>query len=196
MNFLGHIFLTPDDDELLLGNFIADAVKGDPGRRFKGNVAEGIRFHRAIDAFTDSHPLVRQGIERFRTSQGRYAPVVIDVVYDHVLAKNWNEFHTEDLYDFSISVYGRLGRQQHLFPERVRNYFPFMQSQNWLYNYQYHWGLVKSLEGLDRRSSTFTQMHLAAEVYNDHRFEFNEEFAAFLADAQLMARRYFKASGL
>ena len=86
MNFLGHIYLTPDNDSLLLGNFIADHVKGDPDRQFPKTIADGIRLHRAIDSFTDGHPLVRQGVDRFRSTQGRYAHVVIDAVYDHVLA--------------------------------------------------------------------------------------------------------------
>lgn len=184
MNFLGHIFLTPDDDELLLGNFIADSVKGNPEKHFNGKVADGIRFHRAIDAFTDSHPLVKQGIERFRETQGRYAPVVIDVVYDHVLASNWKEFHAEDLHDFTQSVYKRLDGQKHLFPTRVQQYFPFMRQQNWLYNYQFEWGLIKSLQGLDRRSSTETQMHLAVDVYRAFNQQFLEEFREFIAEAR------------
>lgn len=194
MNFLGHIFLTPDNDELLLGNFIADSVKGDPFRKFDGNVAEGIRFHRAIDSFTDSHPLVKQGIERFRKTQGRYAPVVIDVIYDHVLAQNWNSLHPEDLHTFSLSVYGKLAQHERLFPDRVRSFFPFMRSQNWLYNYQFEWGLIKSLEGLDRRSSQHTQMHTAVQVYSQYREEFGQEFEAFITDAQSMVRTYFTAS--
>jgi acyl carrier protein phosphodiesterase len=93
VNFLGHIFLTPDDDELLLGNFIADSVKGNPLGQFPKRVVEGIRLHRVIDEFTDKHEIVRQGVSRFKPTQGRYASVVIDVVYDHVLANNWQEFH-------------------------------------------------------------------------------------------------------
>lgn len=191
MNFLGHIFLTPDDDDLLLGNFIADSVKGDPLKLYSGKVAEGIRFHRAIDAFTDSHPLVKEGVTRFRATQGRYAPVVIDVIYDHVLASNWHDFHAEPLDGFAQSVYQRLEARQTEFPERVRQYFPYMQQQNWLYNYRSEWGLLKSLQGLDRRSVAQTEMHRALDVYRTHQQTFHEEFASFIVDAQKMVGNYF-----
>jgi len=191
MNFLGHIFLTPNDDDLLLGNFIADSVKGDPLKHYSGKVAEGIRFHRAIDAFTDSHPVVRQGVSRFRATQGRYAPVVIDVIYDHILACDWADFHDDPLDGFAQSVYQRLEARQAEFPERVRLYFPFMQQQNWLYNYRSEWGLLKSLQGLDRRSNAQTEMHRALDVYLAHHQTFREEFASFICDAQRMAGDHF-----
>jgi acyl carrier protein phosphodiesterase len=191
MNFLGHIFLTPDDDDLLLGNFIADSVKGDPNKSYSGRVAEGIRFHRAIDAFTDSHPLVKQGVGRFRATQGRYAAVVIDVVYDHILASNWGDFHAEPLDGFTHSVLQRLEARQAEFPERVRQYFPYMKLQNWLYNYRSELGLLKSLQGLDRRSAAQTEMHRALDVYLVNQEVFLEEFEHFIADAQRMASDYF-----
>ena len=190
MNFLGHIFLTPDDDELLLGNFIADSVRGNPEKQFPKRIAEGIRLHRAIDHFTDRHPLVKQGVERFRETQGRYAAVVIDVVYDHVLASNWRSFHSVELGSFTDDVYGRLESLNHHFPDRVGRFFPYMKQQNWLYNYQFEWGLSKSLEGLDRRSSTNSQMQQSIEVYRNHREEFLKEFEAFIADAKSMVESH------
>lgn len=191
MNFLGHIFLSPNDDEILLGNFIADSVKGNPEKLYVGRVAEGIRFHRAIDAFTDTHQIVRQGIERLRPTQGRYAAVVIDVIYDYVLASQWEQFHEDDLESFSNSVYAKLEQYRLQFPEQVRHFFPYMKSQNWLYNYQFKWGILKSLEGLDRRSVNPTQMHLALDVYQEFESEFQNEFQIFIADAQTMAHNYF-----
>ena len=190
MNFLGHIFLTPDDDELLLGNFIADSVKGNPDNHFPERIADGIRLHRAIDDFTDKHPLVKQGAERFRETQGRYASVVIDVVYDHVLASNWQQFHAEDLNGFTASVYQRLEALSHHFPPQVERYFPYMKQQNWLYNYQFEWGFRKSLEGLDRRSSNPTEMHKAVQVFKQHDDLFLNEFERFIADAAEMVNSY------
>ncbi len=193
MNFLGHIFLSPNDDEILLGNFIADSVKGNPEKFYSGKIVEGIRFHRAIDEFTDNHPLVKQGVQRFRKTQSRYAPVVIDVIYDHILAGNWNEFHSEELNPMAQSVYHRLESQSEHFPVQVERYFPYMKEQNWLYNYQFEWGILKSLEGLDRRSANETQMHLALDVYKESEEAFLAEFKEFIADAQQMSQNYFSA---
>lgn len=186
MNFLGHIFLTPDDDELLLGNFIADSVKGNPYNKLPERVADGVKLHRAIDAFTDSHTIVKKGAARFRSSQGRYASVVIDLVYDHVLASNWKQFHDDDLKLFVDDVYQRLELNSQHFPKRVEQFFPYMKTQNWLYNYQFEWGFKKSLEGLDRRSAVDTQMVNAVEVYRENQLEFLEEFGQFISDAKQM----------
>ena len=191
MNFLGHIFLTPDDDELLLGNFIADSVKGNPFKQFPNRVAEGIQLHRAIDEFTDKHELVKEGVARFRSTQGRYASVVIDVVYDHVLASNWNEYHHQELPDFTKETYVKLGAQRDHFPVQVEGYFPYMQQQNWLLNYQFEWGLVKSLEGLDRRSSFPSRMVESVEVFRRFEEEFKVEFKHFIADAEEMVGKRF-----
>ena len=190
MNFLGHIFLTPTNDELLLGNFIADSVKGNPEGLFPDTVVKGIRLHRAIDDFTDKHPLVKQGAERFRDTQGRYASVVIDVVYDHVLASNWHDFHDEKLDVFTQSVYSRLEQMQHHFPVPVQRYFPYMKEQNWLFNYQFEWGFRKSLEGLDRRSANPTEMHRSVEVYQQNAPQFHAEFGQFISDAKRMVNDY------
>ena len=169
-------------------------MKGDPSRLYSGKVVDGIRFHRAIDEFTDRHPLVKKGVARFRESQSRYATVVIDVIYDHILASNWNEFHGTELNTVTTSVYQRLEAQSDRFPAQVNRYFPYMNAQNWLFNYQYEWGILKSLEGLDRRSANDTQMHLALDVYKRSEALFLDEFRQFIADARDMSDRYF--SGL
>lgn len=192
MNFLGHIFLSPSDDQILLGNFIADSVKGNPAKKYSGKIVEGIYFHRAIDTFTDNHPLVRQGIERFRPTQGRYAPVVIDVIYDHILAKHWHLFHSEELVNLATETYQQLHKQRQHFPAQVAHFFPYMKAQNWLYNYQFEWGILKALEGLDRRAVHPTQMHRALDVYKQWDEAFFSEFKVFIADAQRMSTRYFE----
>jgi len=190
LNFLGHIFLTPDDDELLLGNFIADSVKGNPYNKLPERVADGVKLHRAIDAFTDSHQLVKQGVERFRPTQGRYAAVVIDVVYDHVLASNWQHFHDQELGHFTDEIYNRLENLSHHFPRNVQRYFPYMKEQNWLYNYQFEWGLRKSLEGLDRRTSIETELVASIKVYKKYESKFLEKFQQFIVDAERMVQAH------
>ena len=194
MNFLGHLFLTPDNDEILLGNFIADSVKGNPNKFYSGDIAEGIRFHRAIDEFTDTHPIVKQGISRFRENQGRWAPVVIDVVYDHVLASNWSKFHHQSLKEFTDAAYQQLEAKSAEFPTNVQRYFPYMKTQNWLFNYQFEWGLLKSLEGLDKRTSVDTQMYKSIETYRKSEAEFLEEFELFIGEAKEMADAYFSGA--
>lgn len=190
MNFLGHIFLTPDDDELLLGNFIADSVKGNPYKQFKKGVADGVMLHRMIDGYTDKHELVKLGVGRLKPSQGRYASVVIDVLYDHILASNWERFHSSSLHNFTQDTFVRLENLSDHFPPRVERFFPFMKAQNWLYNYQFEWGLIKSLQGLDSRSAIDTEMYLSVEVYREYEKTYFAEFEAFIKDIQNEVRTY------
>ncbi|MFC2176569.1 ACP phosphodiesterase [Bacteroidota bacterium] len=193
VNFLGHVFLNPDDDLLLVGNFIADSVKGDPYKKLPKPIADGVMLHRMIDSFTDSHEQVKLGVNRFRPTQGRYAPVVVDIVYDHILASNWQSYHQADLSRFVQDVYERLEQHQEHFPPKVKAYFPFLKTQNWLYNYQYEWGLLKSLQGLDKRASVPTEMYRSVDVYKEHQNAFKHEFSVFVSEAKEQVLRYLGA---
>src|SRR5690349_12341831 len=100
MNFLAHIFLSGDDPEIMVGNFIGDFVKGrNLDDRFSSGIVKGIELHRAIDEYTDSHPVVAQSKNRLRPKYRHYAPVIVDVFYDHFLAKNWKNYHPTSLED-------------------------------------------------------------------------------------------------
>ncbi|MCB0756515.1 MAG: acyl carrier protein phosphodiesterase, partial [Flavobacteriales bacterium] len=100
----------------------------------------------------------------------------------------WKRFHDEELNVFVDSTYQRLDAFSHHFPASVKQYFPYMKQQNWLYNYQFELGFRKSLEGLDRRSSNPTEMHKAVEVYRENKSEFLKEFEEFIADAERMVQ--------
>ena len=91
MNFLAHAHLSGENDEILFGNFIADAVKGKQMEKYETDVQAGIRLHRQIDTFTDNHAVVRRSVNRVRSEYGRYSGVVMDIYYDHFLAKDWNQ---------------------------------------------------------------------------------------------------------
>ena len=89
MNFLAHIYLSGDDPELKIGNFIADAVKGKKYTTYPQKIQEGIILHRKIDSFTDAHPIVKKSASRLFSKYGHYNSVIVDILYDHFLAKNW-----------------------------------------------------------------------------------------------------------
>ena len=105
MNFLAHLYLSGNNKEVILGNFIADAVKGKELNRYKEQVQVGIRLHRAIDTYTDKHPVVEKSKERLRGKYHKYAGVIVDMFYDHFLAANWNEYSNEPLNKFTSNAY-------------------------------------------------------------------------------------------
>lgn len=177
MNFLAHLVLSMDDPELMIGNAIADFTRKKFYPQYPERVQMGIALHHFIDDFTDAHPLVKEMVQAWRPSQGKYAGVVNDIVMDHFLAKDFN-YHTEkDLADFSSEVYRLLNSYDAHLPERAKHTFHWMEKGDWLYNYQHLSGLERSLSGMSRRAQNTNQMAQAVqqlqreEAYLKTRFE-------------------------
>ena len=92
MNYLAHIFLSGKDKGVQLGNFVADAVKGNAYQNYPLGMQKGILLHRQIDAFSDAHPVVREMVAEGRSCFGRYSPVVTDVLLDYFLASDFKRY--------------------------------------------------------------------------------------------------------
>jgi acyl carrier protein phosphodiesterase len=105
MNFLAHIYLSGDNDLLKIGNFMADSVHGKRYLDYAEDLQKGILLHRFIDTFTDAHPIYRQSRRRLYEKYGHYAGVIMDIVYDHFLAKNWNTYSEVNLEDYAAQFY-------------------------------------------------------------------------------------------
>ncbi|WP_018477856.1 acyl carrier protein phosphodiesterase [Pontibacter roseus] len=182
MNYLAHTFLSGDDEELLIGNFIADAVKGKQAARFAPGIARGIRLHRLIDTYTDTHPVVAQTKARLRPRYKKYAPVVADLYFDHFLARRFGEFSEEPLERYTARVYTLIDAHFELLPERVQYFFPYMMRQNWLLSYAEVAGIGQALGGLSRRTSFESGMETAGEELLENYSLYNEEFSAFFPE--------------
>src|SRR4051812_25235509 len=126
MNFLAHAYLSGDSEELLIGNFIADAVKGSAINNYSGDIKNGILLHRSIDTFTDQHPVVHQSIVRLRPSYHKYAGVLVDIFYDHFLAKNWKDYSSVELNKFVSHVYRVMQDNFSQLPHRSQELLPYM----------------------------------------------------------------------
>lgn len=190
MNFLAHLYLAgpptaPAYLGQLVGQFIADSV---PGRRlesYPAAVQAGIRAHRAIDTFTDQHPVVRRSTARLRAAgAGKYAGVVADVFMDHFLACNFLEFSSESLGDFTQRLYAELASQQAIFPAAVQRFFPHMVQHNWLLHYAEIEGIARALLGLSRRASPGSGMDTATEELRRHYAAYEADFRAFFPELQ------------
>jgi acyl carrier protein phosphodiesterase len=180
MNFLGHLFLSGHDDLVTVGNFMADAVKGRDLSRFPQGLEKGIRLHRAIDTFTDTHPIQQQGRERAHAYAGRYASVVMDLFYDHILAAHWGEFHPEPLPVFAQRMYRLLERNLEAMPERTQHMVPYMIAGDWLSSYATLEGIGRALDGLSRRVPEGAAMRGAEAVLKEHLITYTGEFRQFL----------------
>ncbi len=184
LNFLGHLYLSGADPLVTVGNFMADAVKGRDLSRFHPSIERGIRLHRAIDSFTDSHPVQQRGRVRAHAFAGRYASVAMDLFYDHLLASNWVEFNDEQLPDFAQRMYALLTKHTHLMPERTQHMLPYMVQNDWLSSYATLSGIGRALEGLSRRVPLGGPMRGSEVVLEQHMGTYLNEFRMFLPEIE------------
>lgn len=176
MNFLAHAHLSGDNDDLLCGNFFADAVKGNGFNKFPRDIQYGIKIHRKIDSFTDSHPIFRQTLERIRVHFGKFAGIVVDIYYDHYLAQNWSQFSDTQLPEYTDHVYKILEARYELLPDRTKRLLPFLTSQNWLLAYANFNGLNAVFHGMDRRTGLQSGMSNAVPVLLENYNAIKEDF--------------------
>lgn len=179
MNFLAHIYLSGEDDRITIGNFIADKIHGKAYKKYPIDIQKGILLHREIDTFTDAHPIVRQSTKRLHINYGHYSSVIVDILYDHFLAKNWKTYSTIPLKDFSVSFYNLLEESYEILPLRIQNLMPFMIADNWLLNYSKIEGVQRVLDGMNRRTKYKSKMNEATKELKIHYDEFEEEFTLF-----------------
>ncbi|MCX8492017.1 MAG: ACP phosphodiesterase [Cyclobacteriaceae bacterium] len=180
MNFLAHLYLSADDPEIQLGNFIGDFVRGrDLASRFPLGIVKGIFLHREIDEFTDRHAIVKLSKDRLRPKYRHYAPVIVDMFYDHLLAVNWEMYHQQKLPDFANGCYNYLVKSESILPEQVKWLLPHMVRGNWLVNYGKLEGIQQALSGMTRRSKFDSKMNEATHELQQFYNEFDQEFQLF-----------------
>jgi len=191
MNFLAHLYLSGDDPEIMVGNFIGDFVRGrNVHEQFKHNIALGIELHRQIDEFTDRHDIVLESKKRLRGKYRHYAPVIVDVFYDHFLAIHWSTLHPQSLPDFASYAYSQLEKHKPLLPTRVLEMMPYMIQGNWLVNYATTEGIHRALSGMSRRTPYDSKMDEAIHDLKKYFVEFDSEFTRFFPELKLMSESF------
>jgi acyl carrier protein phosphodiesterase len=186
MNFLAHLYLSKTFSPLMIGNFIGDYVKGKKYERYLPDVQKGILLHRKIDAFTDTHYLVKQSALRFKPCYQRYASVVTDVVYDHYLATLWNNYSEQSLSEFVDQVHSYLLKNYFSLPAHVKGFLPFLIKSRRLENYQYLWGIEKSLTIMANYSSLPDKSKCALKILEKEYDDLKMEFIDFFYELQQM----------
>lgn len=182
MNLLAHLFLSGKDQQITLGNFIADAVKGKQANQYSRKIQQGIQLHHAIDSFTDNHSIVKESIKLLRPKYHMYAGVIIDLAYDHFLAQNWKRYSEMNRAVFINNSYELLLKNFLILPERTKAFLPFMIMNDWLKNYAKLTGLHQSLEGLARRTTFKSGMEHAINDIKIHYDIMEQHFNLFFPD--------------
>ena len=182
MNFLAHLYLSGNNTDLMIGNFIADHIRGNKFSHFKEGIQKGIFLHREIDTFTDAHDIVRKSKRRLHERYGHYDGVIIDIFYDHFLAKNWNTYSQISLDIYVSSVYKLLEENFEILPEKTQEILPYLKKYNWLYNYQFAKGIQEVLNGMNKRTKGKSKMNLASEDLLIHYQLLEDDFTLFFED--------------
>lgn len=177
---MAHLYLSGSDPDVMIGNFIGDFVKGrNQAEHFSAGIVKGIDLHRTIDAFTDSHAVVSQSKKRLFPAYRHYAGVIVDIYYDHFLAKDWSRYHADPLPDYAAACYALLASRKKELPEQVTFMLPYMMQGNWLVNYGKLEGIHRALSGMARRASFVSKMEEAVKDLEMHYELFQQEFDVF-----------------
>jgi len=191
MNFLAHLYLSGNNPKVMVGNFAGDFVKGKQAiQQFEPEIIRGIELHRAIDEFTDTHSTVQKSKNTLRPKYRHYSGVIVDVFYDHFLAKNWHMFSDDLLPDFADRAYHLLQQHAPVLPHDVNYMLPYMIKGNWLVNYGRIEGIHRALSGMARRTPYKSKMEEASEDLRIHYTQFEEEFLVFFPQLKGFCDRF------
>lgn len=194
MNFLGHLYLSGKSDEIKIGNFIGDWVKGTPKNwslNFTEDIRKGIILHRNIDTFTDKNPIVKQSAFRLKEEYGRYSGVIIDIFYDHFIAKNWQKYSKENFFSYTQNFYQLLLKYQNILPEKVQEIIPKMITAKRLESYATIEGINNALKRMSEYTSLPNKNGFAIDILQKYYSEFETEFETFFEQIILYVKDSF-----
>ena len=184
MNYLAHFFLAGSNQEMIVGSLLGDFIKGNPERYYNRAIARGIRLHRKLDSFTDQHAKTKASRLLISSDRRRYAGIIIDVCYDHFLARHWSMYSDEILTDFIQRIYMLIRHKKEMLPDRLKNIFPRMVKEDWLHHYRQLEGVAVTLERISKRVSRENTLSKAIEDIHNNYQQLMDNFFVFFPEAQ------------
>ncbi len=192
MNYLAHIYLSGNNDLITIGNFIADGIKGKSYKEYSKDIQTGILLHRNIDTYTDAHKTVRLSTKRLHEKYGHYSGIIVDILYDHFLAKNWNKYSVIPLNTYVDTFYDSLEAHYNILPIRIQKMMPYMIADNWLLSYASIDGISRVLDGMNRRTKNRSGMDEAIVELEEFYKEFENEFTVFFDELIAFSKEKLK----
>mgnify|MGYP000675203977 CR=1 FL=1 len=192
MNYLAHIYLSGESELITIGNFIADGIKGKNYKTYPDDIQIGILLHRYIDSYTDSHPTFRKSTKRLHKKYSHYSGIIVDMLYDHFLAKNWNHYSNIDLTLYAENFYTSLEIHYPILPMRIQKMIPYMLTDNWLVSYASKEGIGRALDGLNRRTRNKSNMNEAIYELDEFYSSFENEFTHFFNEVIIFSENKLK----
>lgn len=196
MNYLAHSYLSYQQSDLIIGNFIADSIQGN---RFEGlteGIIKGIILHRKIDTYTDAHPVFLTSKHRFSKDFDKYSGVLMDIIYDHYLAKNFEQYSPLSLQQHANGIYDILKNNHDFLPEHAKRFYGYMTERNILFHYSSIEGIQTVLTHLSSRIRNRFELQLAIPILEANYKEIEEEFFIFFDDLQAFCKEQPELNGL
>ncbi len=187
MNFLAHIYLSGNNERIQIGNFMGDGIRGKDYKNYHTDIQIGVLLHRSIDSFTDFHLIFRQSNYGLVPKFNHFSGIIIDMFYDHFLAKESKLYHHEDLEVFTQKFYQNLEKHYSELNQKTRNLLPYLTKQNWLQRYANLTDLQQILKQMDNRFAMKSNMNEAVEDLYQHYDDFQREFHLFFKDLMIHA---------
>jgi acyl carrier protein phosphodiesterase len=182
MNFLAHTFLSCQDQDMLAGNFMADFINNREANALPEAIYKGIQLHKQIDSFTDSHSSVIEAIHILRPTQGKYAPVTVDILFDYFLTQSWHVYSQEDLRKFTIRIYEVLGSKLDIYPPALQEKMPRMIANDFLYSCENIERLIHTFEMVAKRAKFDNHFHTAHIDLIQHEEALKKTFDQFFPE--------------
>lgn len=195
MNYLAHLILAYPNHAFMVGNFIADHQKSKSAVVLPSEIRAGISMHRFIDSFIDNHPDILYIKQLFYPEVGKFAGVLIDMIFDHFLAADWDRWHgsTISLQNFAQFVYQLMHKNKHFLPPSSLYMLQYMEKQDWLYNYRQLEGLSMALSGLTKRIDNKVNLNKGLSVLEMHKNTLEKTFNSFYPElrSNLETKHFF-----
>jgi len=182
MNYLAHLYLADNSPGSLIGGLLGDFVKGPLDNAYDDDITKGTLIHRRIDSFSDSHEKVFESKRLISPKRSRFSDIIIDVCFDHFLARSWSEYSNEELADFTRKVYVLLSKYSHILPYKLRSIIPKMIEEDWLGSYQYIEGIGQIMDRVSRRLTRGEGMLGAVKELETNYEKMEENFKSFFPE--------------
>lgn len=183
MNYLGHIYFSNDNTSLALANLYGDFIKGNKYLEYPSHIQEGILLHRKIDHYIDNHESVRELIKQIRPQLPKVAGIAIDIYFDHLLAKNWNQFHKKSLSNFLSNFYQEINIQQEPYSLEYKQFIELLIERNWLSYYPTEEGLYRMCFGVSQKLSFDNALVQGYKVFKQFENDITSVFHEYMRDA-------------
>jgi acyl carrier protein phosphodiesterase len=195
LNYLAHSYLSFQQTDLIIGNFIADSIRGNHFDGLTEGIIKGISLHRKIDTYTDAHPVFLTSKHRFSKDFDKYSGALMDIFYDHYLAKNFHNYSNQSLQEYSNDIYSLLRNNYELLPEHAKRFYGYMTERNILFHYSSLKGIETVLTHLSGRIRNRYELQLAVPILQANYQEIEEEFFIFFDDLQAFCKEQPELNG-